>query len=229
MSEIRRKLLIQESQETPSNNILYLPLAFEGDTTDYISHHNVIIGSKGPMIWDSNKNMYKFSVSGTGTDLAYSAKWEIDDKYKYLIPTLDGITVAADIQQQSHSGNGYWGWTNLPDVNEVCINGVNSYGPFCPMQPTRYYSNFRGSIPLNRYAATFNYSTKSLKLYKNGNLIKTLNNWWNLPFLDHLTNFTIAQLVGNTRSGVIWAKNVKAYPQLMNDNEILEEYQNNIP
>lgn len=218
---------IDEEPEYTKHIVLNAQLAYNGDTQDLISGNNVQIGT-GTMVWDSNKNMYKFSVSD-GQTFSYAAKWEFADEYKVQMAYSDGYTVIVDIEQEQQNTNDWQAWCSVPDLREAYYKGntTDTRKPYIYIAPYRYSYIQYQHIPLHRYAVVMDRINKVASFYQDGDLITTIV--WNQTQENapSVASGVLAQLQTNMRSFSMWAKNFKIYNYVMSADDILSEYQQN--
>lgn len=191
------------------NCMLYSPLS-QNDTTDWISGNQIIPYGEGSMIWDSNRQMWKFSklASQPYGDTQYFAYWNL----KESIPQQNELTTCiAELYVDSYTPDVY----NCYDLLPTRI-GLSLYG-------TRY--------ALTHSAQTFSIeNNRSIqRQYRNGSTVftYTYNQILQLPYSDRIRignpmNRTTSEI--QRTSGPYWLRNFAYFLQVLSPAEITEYF-----
>lgn len=191
------------------NCILYSPLS-QDDTTDWISGNQIIPYGEGSMLWDSNRQMWKFSklASQPYGDTQYFAYWNLKETMSQQNWVSTGI---AELYTDSYTPDSY-----------ICYD----------LLPTRVGSSLYGT----RYALTHSAQTFSIennrsiqRQYRNGSTVftYTYNQILQLPYSDRIRignpmNRTTAET--QRTSGPYWLRNFAYFLQVLSSAEITEYF-----
>lgn len=213
---MRRNYKGKEQQPQPlppfaENLVFWAPLT-EGDLTDHISGKTPITDNLCSVSWDTSKEMYMLTASGSSSS-RYGAL-----KYSGLNMGLaDGqdITFVLDFEEFSGSGNGYNLMFGVPATTEQIptIAYMNHY---------RYTSqaNYNNVIGYGRYACV--YSGTTCQFYKNGVLINTATaaSWSGIKFTANTAS--ICQLNTNNTRYTMFGKNARIYNRALSASEVAQ-------
>lgn len=191
------------------NCILYSPLS-QNDTTDWISGNQIVPYGEGSMIWDSNRQMWKFSKLSNQPygDTQYFGYWNL----KELIPQQNILfTCIAELYTDSYTPDSYSCYDLLPTRA-----GTSLYG-------TRY--------SLTQSAQVFSIvSNKSRQQqYRNGSSVFTYN-YNTILQLPVITSIRIGNPMNRTvdetsrSSGPYWLRNFAVFLQAFTLSEINEYF-----
>lgn len=193
--------------------VFWAPLT-NGDLTDHISGVTPTTDSGCTVSFDTNKNMYLLTTTGT------SSSYKAALRYTSLnlgMADGDGVTLVIDAAEKSYSGNHYSAMLSTPSV-QVESQGKN------PARISIVYFHSSLDTQLHRYALTcspkIGTNNFTLKRYCDGVLKHTSS--WNgiIPFTQNVV--TMCQLNSNNTAYSIYVLNARIYNREMSASEVAQ-------
>lgn len=193
--------------------VFWTPLT-NGDLTDHISRISPSTDSGCTVSFDTNKNMYLLTT--TGTSRSYKAAL----RYTSLnlgMSDGDGVTLVIVAAEKSYSGNHYSAMLSTPSV-QVESQGKN------PARISIVYFHSSLDTQLHRYALTcspkIGTSNFTLKRYCDG-VLKHTSQWSAIiPFTQNVV--TMCQLNSSNTAYAIYVSNARIYNREMTPSEVAQ-------